>query len=131
MTRFLLDSDVLIRVIRRHPGSLARLKSLPQESWSISAMTAYELQKGISKNPNSTSNLIARELLGASRIEAIDERVANRAAKIHADLKSSGITIGTADEFIAAQALEVDATLVTNNTKHFARVPGLKLESWL
>ncbi len=131
MTRFLLDSDVLIRVIRRHPGSLARLKSLSQESWSISAMTAYEIQKGISKNPNSTSNLIARELLGLSRIEAIGERVADRAAKIHADLKSSGITIGTADEFIAAQALEVDATLVTNNTKHFERVPGLKLESWL
>ena len=131
MTRFLLDSDVLIRVIRRHPGSLARLKSLPQESWSISAMTAYEIQKGISKNPNSTSNLIARELLRLSRIEAIGERVADRAAKIHADLKSSGITIGTADEFIAAQALEVDATLVTNNTKHFERVPGLKLESWL
>jgi tRNA(fMet)-specific endonuclease VapC len=94
-------------------------------------MTAYEIQKGISKNPNSTSNLIARELLGLSRIEAIGERVADRAANIHADLKSSGITIGTADEFIAAQALEVDATLVTNNTKHFERVPGLKLESWL
>lgn len=131
MTRFLLDSDVLIRVIRRHPGSLARLKSLPQDSWSISAMTAYEIQKGISKNPNSTSSLIARELLGLSRIEAIGERVADRAANIHADLKSSGVTIGTADEFIAAQALGVDATLVTNNTKHFEGVPGLKLESWL
>lgn len=131
MTRFLLDSDVLIRVIRRHSGSLARLKSLPQDSWSISAMTAYELQKGISKNPNTPSNLIAMELLGSIRIEAIGERVAKRAANIHADLKSSGITIGTADEFIAAQALEVDATLVTNNTKHFEKVPGLKLESWL
>ena len=131
MTRLLLDSDIVIRVIRSHPDSIARLRNLPHSSWVISAMTAYEIQKGIAKKPEASSSKVALEFLKASSIQPISYRVAARAAAIHQNLSALGITIGVADEIIAAHALEAGATLVTNNLKHFESVPGLKFESWL
>ncbi len=130
MTRLLLDSDIVIRVIRSHPDSVARLRNLPPSGWVISAMTAYEIQKGIAKKPEASPSKIALEFLAASSIEPISYRVAARAAAIHQNLSGLGIKIGVADEIIAAHALEAGATLVTNNLKHFEQVPGLRIESW-
>ena len=50
---------------------------------------------------------------------------------IRADLKAKGNMIGSNDLLIAAHAISLDLTLVTNNTKEFERVPGLKLENWV
>ncbi|MBX9770081.1 MAG: type II toxin-antitoxin system VapC family toxin, partial [Candidatus Obscuribacterales bacterium] len=51
--------------------------------------------------------------------------------KIRYDLESKGVPIGSMDLLIAAQALSLDATLVTNNRKHFGRVSGLNIASWM
>ncbi len=72
-------------------------------------------------------------------IEALIERheligvtgeVARAYARIRADLERRGTTIGENDLWIAATALAHDATLVTNNTAEFSRVPELKIEDW-
>jgi tRNA(fMet)-specific endonuclease VapC len=52
-------------------------------------------------------------------------------AEIRASLEKNGLSIGPMDTLIAAQALSIDGTLVTNNLKEFSRVPKLKLENWL
>lgn len=63
--------------------------------------------------------------------EAFSTEAAIFAAKIHSALRARGLTIGTADELLAGHAIALGATLVSNNTKHFAAVPKLKLENWL
>ena len=61
----------------------------------------------------------------------LDGKGAAQAAKVSNALKQIGRPIGTTDELIAGHALSLNATLVTNNLKHFQRVPGLKVEGWL
>lgn len=48
-----------------------------------------------------------------------------------ADLESKGVPIGAMDLLIAAHALALDATLVTNNRAHFSRIAGLRIENWM
>jgi tRNA(fMet)-specific endonuclease VapC len=50
---------------------------------------------------------------------------------VAADLAEGGTPIGAFDTLVAAQALSLSLTVVTNNTRHFSRVAGLKVENWL
>ncbi len=60
-----------------------------------------------------------------------DTKAANRHGELRAELKAHGTPIGDFDEMIAAHALAIGAVVVTNNTRHFSRVPGLVIENWL
>jgi tRNA(fMet)-specific endonuclease VapC len=60
----------------------------------------------------------------------LDQRVADIYGKVRAALAKAGLQIGALDTFIAAQALSLEATLVTSNRKEFQRVPGLDVEDW-
>ncbi len=71
-------------------------------------------------------NLLARKL---SVIESSDQ-ICVRFGKLKADLEKQGMIIDDADLFIAASALTIGSTLVTNNTRHFKRVKELQLQNW-
>jgi len=60
----------------------------------------------------------------------IDAMIAQKFGDIKADLRRQGALLEDSDLFIAATALSLEVTLVTNNNEHFRRVPGLKLENW-
>ena len=60
----------------------------------------------------------------------ISESSAKISGMIYADLRKQGITIGTSDLLIAGIALENDLTLITNNEKHYANIPDLRIENW-
>jgi tRNA(fMet)-specific endonuclease VapC len=60
-----------------------------------------------------------------------DELAAERFAVVAGGLAKEGTPIGVLDTLVAAQALSLGLTVVTNNTRHFGRVPGLKFENWL
>ncbi len=60
-----------------------------------------------------------------------DEAAAERFAEVAADLAKGGTPIGAFDTLVAAQDLSLGRTVVTNNTRHFSRVAGLKVENWL
>jgi tRNA(fMet)-specific endonuclease VapC len=60
-----------------------------------------------------------------------DEAAAERFAVVATDLRQSGTPIGVFDTLVAAQALALGLVVVTNNTRHFGRVRGLKVENWL
>ena len=62
--------------------------------------------------------------------DRFEEDAAVEYGDIRSGLEKEGTTIGPNDMLIAAHARALDLTVVTNNTKEFARVPGLKLDNW-
>ena len=131
MAKLLLDTDILLFSLRGNTTVLGKWAKLAASQWVISAISGYEIQKGIEANPTTKSSQRATMLLSQLEMEPVSSDVALEAAKIHQALKKNGLSIGTADELIAAHAITMGATLVSNNTKHFENVPGLKLENWL
>lgn len=131
MTKLLLDTDILLFSLRGNETVLGKWAKLTASQWVISAISGYEVQKGIEANPTTRSSQRATMLLAQVEMEPVTSEVALEAAKIHQALRKKGLSIGPADELIAAQAIILSATLVTNNTRHFENVPGLKLENWV
>jgi len=87
---------------------------------------------GISKSQHKERNLAALEMfLMPLEIMPFDEHAAEIYGDIRAALERSGQIIGGNDLFIAAHALSLNVTLVSNNLKEFTRVPGLRLENWV
>ena len=70
-------------------------------------------------------------LLDQVEFAPVTREAAIIAAGVHQSLKQKGIFIGVADELLAGQAIALNATLVTNNIKHFEQIPSLKLENWV
>ena len=98
---------------------------------AISFMTVSELYYGAYKSNHVKKNLAAINLL-ASKLSVIEssDQICVRFGKLKADLEKQGMIIDDADLFIAACALTTEATLVTNNTRHFKRIEDLRLQNW-
>ena len=131
MAIFLLDTDTLLFSLRGNRAVLGKWTKLRADQWAISAVSGYEIQKGVEANPSTSTSKRAALLLDQVEFEPVTREAAIIAARVHQGLKTKGIMIGVADELLAAQTIALNATLVTNNTKHFENIPGLKLENWL
>lgn len=128
----LIDTDICSYLIRRNPDVIRRVTNLDPGKWAISVITQYELQYGILKNqPNQSLHDSVTAFLSLANIVDFDAAASSAAATIRANLSSRGQVIGNFDPLIAGHAIALNATLVTNNTKHFERIDGLKLESWV
>ncbi|WP_206598717.1 PIN domain-containing protein [Rufibacter ruber] len=96
-----------------------------------SAITLAELEFGIRKSSNPDRNLEAlNQFLVPLDIKDFNYNATVEYGKIRANLEKAGIPIGPLDTLIAAHAVSLNATLVTNNEKEFNRVTGLKIENW-
>lgn len=128
----LLDTNICIYAInRRSPGTLAPLRAFQAGDVGISAVTYAELRFGVENSARSDSNLVALErFLLPLEILAFDAEAARHCGRVRAILKRAGTPIGGNDLLIAAHALSVGATLVTNNAREFNRVRGLHVEQW-
>ncbi len=131
-SRYMLDTDICSYVIKRsHPLLLGRLSAVPADQVCVSVITKSELLFGVQLSPRRQENEVA--LSGfLQNIEVLDfpDRAATDYASIRADLRTRGEIIGANDLFIAAHARALELTLVTNNTREFARVRDLKIENW-
>lgn len=98
----------------------------------MSVVTYAELRFGVHISSRKKKNLDALELLTA-HLAVLDwpRDAASHYAEIRADLKRGGAMIGANDLLIAAHARSLGAVVVTNNTKEFARVRGLRVENWM
>jgi tRNA(fMet)-specific endonuclease VapC len=98
----------------------------------ISTIALFELWHGISKSRRRAENIKQLAAFLALRLEqwAFEAEDAADAGDIRASLERTGRTIGPYDLLIAAQARRRSATLITANSREFARVPGLKSEDW-
>jgi tRNA(fMet)-specific endonuclease VapC len=131
MLRYLLDTNIVIYVIKRRP--LKALDAFNQRagSMAISAITLAELLHGAEKSSKPPANLSVVEDF-CSRLEVLpySARAAQHYGAIRAKLEIRGQTIGVNDLHIAAHARSEGLTLVTNNLREFERVDALQLENW-
>lgn len=97
----------------------------------VSVITRAELLFGLKRLPaDDPRRSDVRNFLEEALVLAWDERAADVHADIRHQLQSAGQPIGEMDTMIAAHALAIDAVLVTNTTRHFGRIPALRLENW-
>jgi tRNA(fMet)-specific endonuclease VapC len=130
--RFLLDTNICIYIAKqRPPGVARRFASLDVGEVGMSLVTYGELRFGAEKSSQRDMALETLERL--TRIIPItlpDERAGEVYGALRAHLERAGTPIGNNDLWIAAQALALDVTLVSNNCREFERVPGIRLENW-
>ena len=131
--RYMLDTNICIYVIKHKPESVFRkLKKIKPEDVCISSITYAELAYGVEKSAQPERNRLALSMMLSSiEIVAFDDSAAADYGEIRASLEKGGTPIGSLDMLIAAHARSSGCTLVTNNTKEFCRVEGLKLANWV
>lgn len=128
--KYLLDTDTASYFIRGEPSVVAT--ALAQiEDWCISSVTYLELSNGLFQTENEVVEMAVTEFLRDVRVVEFASLDALEAGRLLAKLKSAGTPIGHFDTLIAAHALSLKLTLVTNNTKHFGKVDGLTTANWL
>ena len=128
---FMLDTNICIYLINERDGALRQRFEANAGEICVSAITYAELCYGVTHSARVARN--AREL-EAFRLDldvvAFDDRAGRHYGEIRHALARRGQPIGANDLLIAAHALSVDATLVTNNAGEFRRVPNLRVENW-
>lgn len=131
--RYMLDTNICIYVIKHKPESVFRkLKKIKPEDVCISSITYAELAYGVEKSAQPERNRLALSMMLSSiEIVAFDDAAAADYGEIRAGLERKGTAIGSLGMLIAAHARSLGCTLVTNNTKEFCRVEGLKLANWV
>ena len=132
MLKLLLDTNIVIYVIKRRPPSALTRFNQHQGQMAISAITLAELVHGAQKSSDPPRNLAVVQDF-RSRLTVLDysERAAHHYASIRAALEIAGQTIGVNDLHIAAQARCDGLVLVSNNLREFERVPGLLTDNWV
>nr|WP_294549559.1 tRNA(fMet)-specific endonuclease VapC [uncultured Rhodopila sp.] len=132
MLRFMLDTNLCIRVLRDRPAGLRERFSRETEALCVSTIVLTELLVGAAKSNRPTEN--RREIdRFTARLEvlAFDAAAAAHAADIRAALERCGQPIGGYDTLIAGHARSRGLIVVTGNLREFERVQGLRTEDWL
>ena len=133
--KYLLDTcivEALLKAESGHDNIRDCIAAAPQGSLAISALTAVEIWTGISGAREPRAKRVAFEsYLKLMRVVAFDAAAARQAFVIQRYLRQTGQQIGRTDPLIAAQAIAMGAVCVTDNVRHFVRVPGLAVENWL
>jgi len=131
--QYMLDTNMCIHIIKYRPSVVCdRLSSLSIGDVSISSIVAAELWYGIALSEKKKQNEGAlKDFFNYVRIFDWPSGAGPFYGRIRADLKKKGTPIGAMDLLISAHALFLDSILVTDNTREFTRVRGLKIENWL
>jgi tRNA(fMet)-specific endonuclease VapC len=129
---YMLDTDIASFVIRGTSATLdRRIRAARPRDLCISAITRGELLHGVALKPESHRlALVVDQFLAVIPSHPWDDAAAACYGRTAASLQRLGQPIGTMDALIAAHALATQSVLVTHNTQHFGRVPGLALEDW-
>ena len=132
MLRYLLDTNIVIYVLKRRPVEVLSTFNANASRMAISAITLAELLHGAEKSSRVSENLAAIEDF-CSRLQVLPygSKAAQHYGAIRAALEKLGQPIGVNDMHIAAHARSEGLVLVTNNMGEFARVPALEAENWV
>jgi len=132
--KYLLDTNICIYIINEKPEKVLRkFEQYTVNEFAISSITHAELQYGIEKSVNKKTNQDALDefLLPLTILPFHGKRLVTCYGEIRVSLESKGKTIGPLDMLIAAHALSLDLTVISNNIKEFAKIPNLKCENWI
>jgi tRNA(fMet)-specific endonuclease VapC len=129
---WLLDTNICIYLIKRKPQRvLERLRALDISAVGVSSITVAELQHGVAKSARPEQNALAlAALLAPLDVLPFDDAAAAVYGETRAALERAGTPIGSMDLLIAAHAVALGRTVVTNNTRELSRVAALKVENW-
>jgi tRNA(fMet)-specific endonuclease VapC len=130
--KLMLDTNICIYIIKQQPAVvLKRFLDYQVGDIGISAVTLSELRYGVAKSKHREKNANALdEFIIPLDIALFDEAAALAYGDIRTDLEKAGTPIGAMDMLIAAHALSLGITLVTNNSREFSRIPRLKITDW-
>ena len=132
MLKYMLDTNIVIYVIKRRPIEALETFNLHAGQMCISAITLAELMHGAEKSAQPERNLREVEDF-VSRLEVLEygNKAAMQYGQIRSELERNGTPIGVNDLHIAGHARSEGLTLVTNNLREFERVEALRLENWV
>ena len=131
MPRYMLDADTVSYAIRGEGQVAARLLEHQPSELCISSITLAELRFGGESKRSQKLHRAIRSFVKDVAVIPFDESAAEKFAMVGAVLARRGEPIGALDTLMAAHALSLGLTVVTNNTKHFSRVSGLTVENWV
>jgi len=130
--KYMLDTDIVIYTIKNKPAHMRDTFKRHSGLICISAVTFGELIYGAEKSEQPLRNLEDIEGLAARlTVMPFDDTAATQFGQVRAELAKKGTPIGSYDQMIAGHARALGLTLVTNNTREFKRVPGLRIKNWV
>jgi tRNA(fMet)-specific endonuclease VapC len=132
MTRYLLDTNIVSDLVRNPQGKIAqRIRKVGEARVSTSIIVAAELRYGAAKKESTRLSAQLESVLGALEVLPFKTPADAAYGSLRARLERAGRPIGANDLLIAAQALALGYTLVSDNEREFARIDDLRQENWL
>ena len=130
MTRYMLDTNTVSHLLRKHPEVSRRLVAVPITNLCISAITQGELLFGLAKRPEAAAlHAAVGEFLRRVDVLPWEAATARAYGPVRAAMQREGRVLAPMDLLIGAHALSIDAILVTND-RAFGQLPGLVIEDW-
>jgi tRNA(fMet)-specific endonuclease VapC len=130
--RFLLDTNIISDLVRHPRGKISdHISEVATQDVCTSIVVAAELRYGAIKKNSSRLTSQLEAVLGAIEVLALEAPVDAVYGVVRAGLERTGQPIGANDMLIAAHALALDLTVVTNNERKFSRIDDLRVENWL
>jgi tRNA(fMet)-specific endonuclease VapC len=133
MKTALIDTNIVSAFMRGNSQVIRKFEKYLEkhDTLTISIITYYEIMRGIKSLSSKTKVKAFHEFMSACNIEELDLLIAEKAADIYDELRRIGKLVEDADILIAATAMKHGMVVVTDNTEHFKRIRGLKVENWL
>lgn len=132
MLKYLLDTNIVIYVIKQRPLQVLEIFNRHHGRMAISSISLAELAHGAEKSSDISRNTaVVEDFVSRLAVLPYDDKAAWQYGNIRAALEKQGQPIGINDLHIAAHARSNGLTLITNNMREFERVPGLLLENWV
>jgi tRNA(fMet)-specific endonuclease VapC len=128
--RYLLDTDTVSFAIRGEGNVANRIRASEPSELGISAITLAELRYGADRKGSRKLHALIDGFAAAVEVAPFDEAAAAEFGRIGSLLADRGTPIGEYDVLIAAHAVSLRCALITDNLRHFSRVPGLTAKSW-
>jgi tRNA(fMet)-specific endonuclease VapC len=130
--RYLLDTNIVSDLVRNPQGRVAgRVREVGESPVCTSIIVAAELRYGATKRASQRLTAQVDAVLDALEVLPFEAPADRFYGRLRARLETTGTPIGGNDMLIAAQALALACTIVTDNEGEFARIPGLRRENWL
>jgi predicted nucleic acid-binding protein len=130
--KYLLDTNICVYWLKGNRQVEQKVLAAGIDAVALPFITVSELYYGAYKSQRMEANLqLVRSLTEQLTVLESDETISELFGELKAELEKNGMIIDDADLYIAACAKVHGLTLVTNNTKHFKRIKGLKLENWV
>ncbi len=132
MFKYMLDTNIVIYVIKRRPLEIMDIFNANAGIMVMSSITLAELLHGVEKSASAARNrLVVENFVSRLTVLGYGDKAAMHYGDIRADLERKGTPIGVNDIHIAAHARSEGLIIVTNNTREFQRINGIMVENWL